>query len=137
NELRGHFYKKGRFYSTADKPANITVLESGSSLISVKLESELGDHPVSQIITLKQGQALIDLKVQIDWKQNEGIGEFEETRYADTAVHKAFYNDRYKLLTLFPLNLKEQKVSKNAPFDVTESKLENTWFTRWDSIKNN
>jgi len=35
------------------------------------------------------------------------------------------------------LNLSNQKVFKNAPFDVTESKLQNTFFTTWDSIKNN
>jgi alpha-mannosidase len=50
---------------------------------------------------------------------------------------KAFYDDRNKLLAYFPLNLKGQKVYKNAPFDVTESRLDNTFFTRWDSIKNN
>src|SRR5690606_23077090 len=50
---------------------------------------------------------------------------------------KAFYNDKYKLLALFPLNLDEQKVYKNAPFDVAESKLEDTFFDRWDSIKHN
>jgi alpha-mannosidase len=32
--------------------------------------------------------------------------------------------------------LQSQKVYVNAPFDVTESKLSNTFFTRWDSIKN-
>lgn len=38
---------------------------------------------------------------------------------------------------MFPLNLKQQKVYKNAPFDVTESRLQNTFYDRWDSIKNN
>lgn len=41
------------------------------------------------------------------------------------------------MLALFPLNLNSQKVYKNAPFDVTESKLTNTFFTTWDGIKNN
>ena len=42
-----------------------------------------------------------------------------------------------KLLAMFPLNLKDQKVYKNAPFDVLQSRLKNTFFTSWDSIKNN
>src|SRR5690606_1910667 len=75
--------------------------------------------------------------LKIDWKDNPGIGEFDETDYQATALHKAFYNDRHKLLTLFPLALNGQKVYKNAPFDVTESKLNNTFFSTWDSIKNN
>lgn len=137
NELRGNFYKKGGFYSSAGKPAKISVLENGPYQISVKVESEIADNQVSQIITLIQGQPLIDCHLEIQWRQNEGIGEFEETRYKDTSLRKAFYNDQYKLLTQFPLALKNQKVFKNAPFDVTESELDNTFFSSWDSIKNN
>ncbi|WP_207534571.1 hypothetical protein [Desertivirga arenae] len=33
--------------------------------------------------------------------------------------------------------IEEQKLFKNAPFDVVHSKLQNTFFNRWDSIKNN
>ncbi|RZL49902.1 MAG: glycosyl hydrolase, partial [Pedobacter sp.] len=127
----------GGFKSTTEKPAKISILENGPLVVSVKIESEIAGNPVFQIITLKQGQPLIDLQLQIDWKQNEGIGEFEETKYQDTALRKAFYNDKYKLLTLFPLALKNQKIFKDAPFDVTESKLDNTFFGSWDSIKNN
>ncbi|RYE18714.1 MAG: hypothetical protein EOP51_21355, partial [Sphingobacteriales bacterium] len=51
--------------------------------------------------------------------------------------HKGFYNDKEKLMATFPLNLKGQKVYKNAPYDVTESRLANTFFNDWDKIKNN
>ncbi len=137
NELRGNFYKKGGFHSNTNKPATISVLEEGPHIITVAVASEIAGNPVIQKITLKQGQPLIECNLQIDWKQNEGIGEFEETNYKDTTLHKAFYDDKYKLLTLFPLALKNQKVYKNAPFDVTESKLDNTFFNSWDNIKNN
>ena len=40
-------------------------------------------------------------------------------------------------MVLFPVNLKGQKVYLNAPFDVTESRLTNIFFTTWDGIKNN
>lgn len=137
NELRGNFYNKGGFHSNAEKPARIEILESGPHLISVKVKSEIAGNPVAQVISLSQGQQLINLELEIDWKQNEGIGEFAETNYQSRSLHKAFYDDRFKLLTLFPLALKNQKVYKDAPFDVTESRLENTFFNRWDSIKNN
>ncbi len=137
NELRGFFFAKGAYYSNADKPALVKVLENGPFVISLQINSEIGGHPVQQVITLKQGQQLIDFQLKIDWQQNEGIGEFAETPYHARKLQKAFYDDRYKLLTLFPLALKGQKVSKDAPFDVTESKLENTFFKSWDSIKNN
>jgi alpha-mannosidase len=137
NELRGNFYNKGGFHSNTDKPANITVLENGPFLIRVKIESEIAGNPVAQIIGLNQGQELINFQLEINWRQNEGIGEFEETNYQSRTLHKAFYDDRFKLLTLFPLALKNQKVFKDAPFDVTESGLKNTFFNSWDSIKNN
>ena len=38
---------------------------------------------------------------------------------------------------LFPLALRGQKVFKDAPFDVTESRLTNTFFEAWSEIKNN
>jgi len=137
NELRGNFYKKGGFHSNTDIPASIKILEEGPYQISIEIESEIAGNAVSQVISLSQGQQLIDFKLTIDWKLNEGIGEFEETNYQSRALHKAFYDDRFKLLTLFPLALNNQKVFKDAPFDVTESRLKNTFFNSWDSIKNN
>jgi len=78
------------------------------------------------------------MQVKIDWKGNPGIGEYTAPGdYKTTVPKKAFYNDKDKLQVLFPLNLLSQKVYKNAPFDVLQSRLKNTFFTSWDSIKNN
>ncbi|EDM36970.1 alpha-mannosidase [Pedobacter sp. BAL39] len=137
NELRGNFYNKGGFLSSADTSANITVLEQGPYLISIEIQTSIAGHPVSQVISMYQGAARINCHLEIDWQHNEGIGEFEEKDYQERSLHKAFYNDQYKLLTLFPLALEKQKIAKDAPFDVTESRLENTFFSTWDSIKNN
>lgn len=137
NELRGNFYKKGGFRSSTENEAKIEVLQNGAGKLAIAIQGFIAAHPFTQTLTLTEGQSRIDLNVKIDWLNNEGIGEFEEVKYKDTAYHKAFYNDRYKLLTLFPLSLKNQKVSKNAPYDITESKLSNTFFSTWDSIKNN
>ncbi|WP_432711708.1 glycoside hydrolase family 38 C-terminal domain-containing protein, partial [Pedobacter sp.] len=137
NELRGNFYRQGGFKTNADQPASLNILENGPYILSIKIESEIAGHPLSQQIELIQGQPLINCNIYIDWKKNEGIGEFEETNYKSENLHKAFYNDKYKLLTLFPLALENQQVYKDAPFDVTKSRLENTFFSTWDSIKNN
>ncbi|WP_256010395.1 glycoside hydrolase family 38 C-terminal domain-containing protein [Desertivirga xinjiangensis] len=137
NELRGNFYKKGGFMTNTDQPARISVLENGPFMLSVSIRTEIAGNPVTQVITMQQGEPRIDCNLRIDWKGNEGIGEFEESNYKATTLRKAFYNDKYKLLTLFPLALKGQRVFKDAPFDVVESRLENTFFGSWDSIKNN
>lgn len=139
NELRGDFFKDGGFKSSADQPAEVTVLERGPAQVSLQVKGLIANNPFTQILTFTQGQRRIDIHLKIDWQSNPGIGNpYGQTgKYEATSLQKAFYDDRDKLLALFPLNLKGQKVYKNAPFDVTESTLKNTFFNRWDSIKNN
>lgn len=138
NELRGNFYNDGGFKSSADNAAKVEILEEGPLQIKLAIKGVLNGSDYTQTLTMAQGQPRIDLLVNINWKGNLGIGQATPPNsYTLTNPEKAFYDDRNKLLAYFPLNLAKQKVSKNAPFDVTESKLDNTFFTRWDSIKNN
>ena len=139
NELRGDFFKDGGFHSSADQAAEVTVLEKGPAQVVLQVKGMIDRHAFTQLLNFTQGQKRIDIHLKIDWQGNPGIGSptGQSGKYEATSLQKAFYDDRDKLLALFPLNLKGQKVYKNAPFDVTESKLNNTFFTRWDSIKNN
>ena len=138
NELRGDFYNDGGFHSSTENPAKISVIEKGSERVKLQIEGSINGSPFTQWLTLTQGQRRIDMQVKIDWKGNPGIGEpTAPGTYKSTTYKKSFYNDKEKLLAMFPLNLKEQKVYKNAPFDVLQSRLKNTFFTTWDSIKNN
>jgi alpha-mannosidase len=137
NALRGNFYNDGGFKASTDKAATVTILENGPIRASVIVKGKINGTDFSQLITLNQGQRVIDLNVNIDWKKDVGVGEdVEKGTYKWTDYKKPFYNDSNKLVTVFPLNLKNQKVYKNAPFDVTESKLKNTFYNSWDSIKN-
>jgi len=138
NELRGNFYDNGGLHSSSEKPAKISITENGPVQSRVEIKGTISGSPFTQWITLKKGQRRIDFQVKIDWKGSAGIGEgTPQGSYKTAAYHKAFYNDKQKLLVLFPLNLKSQHVYKNAPFDVLKSRLDNTFFNSWDSIKNN
>lgn len=138
NEIRGYFYEKDQFFSNVDQKCDVSILEDGPLRVRLKIEGMIDEHPYTQIVTLRQGDKKIDFDLNIDWQGNPGIGKYSQAEnYEAEDPEKAFYNDKYKLLALFPLNLESQKVYKNAPFDVTESKLENTFFNRWDSIKHN
>ena len=138
NELRGNFYNDGGFHSSAESPATISIIEQGPERTRLQIKGSIDNSPFTQWLTVTKGQRLIDLQVKIDWKGNPGIGEVTPPgTFSSTNYKKAFYNDSQKLLALFPLNLKAQKVYKNAPFDVLQSRLKNTFFTTWDSIKNN
>ena len=138
DEVRGYFYDDGKYHSSADNPAKVTILENGPIRVNVAIEGMISSHPFVELITVAQGQKRIDLRLKIDWKGNPGIGSeyCQAGSWRQEDNRKAFYDDRYKLLALFPLNLSSQTVYKNAPFDVTESKLTNTFFTTWDGIKN-
>jgi len=138
NELRGNFYNNGGFRSSADSAVSVEVLQNGPVDFKLAIKGKIAGNDLTQIITLAQGQQRVDVKLKIDWKNNLRIGDGSKPGdYKMDQPTKPFYDDRNKLLAMFPLNLKHQKVYKNAPFDVTESKLKNTFFTRWDSIKNN
>ena len=136
-ELRGHFYEEERFHSSTDAPAKITILDDHPLKISVKVEGTIAAHPFTQTITIAQGQKRIDFDLTIDWKENTGIGEYRQPKDSWRENRRAFYDSRFKLNVLFPANLESPKLYKNAPFDVCESRLENTFFNTWDNIKHN
>lgn len=139
NALQGHFYNDGGFAKSIDQPTKITVLENGPLRIKIQVEGKISENSFVQTIQLTQGEKLIDCNLHIDYKKGIGIGEDyrQEAGYYSTEQHKAFYNDSCKLLATFPVNFSNQRIYKDAPLDVTESKLSNTFYNSWDSIKNN
>ncbi len=138
NELRGYFYEESAWRSSMDTAATVRIAEDNKARVTLEIKGFIAGHPFTQLVTLANGRQRIDMQVKIDWRGNPGIGAYSQAEhYRAEDVRKAFYNDSFKLQVLFPLNLPEQRISKDAPFDVTESRLENTFFNRWDSIKNN
>ncbi|WP_343671076.1 glycoside hydrolase family 38 C-terminal domain-containing protein [Chitinophaga sp.] len=129
NELRGNFYEKGGRHSSMESPVNVTKLPDG-----LEMKGLIAGTPFTQTIHLTDK---IDFVLNIDWKENTGIGQPLKGEYKWEIPQKPFYNDSSKLLALFPNTIKNGRVSKDAPFDVTESQLDNTFFNSWDSIRNN
>jgi alpha-mannosidase len=138
NELRGNFPDKGGFRSSMESPVHMTIQEAGPLRTKVLLKGLIAGESFTQTITLTAGDPKIDYHLEIDWKENTGIGQsIAKGTYKWELPAKPFYNDSCKLLAVFPSTFKQQHVSKDAPFDVTESKLGNTFYDNWDSIKNN
>lgn len=136
NELRGNFYEERGIMSSTRRMAQLSLTEEGDLSTTVKIEGKIGNYPFTQYVRLRTGEPRIDMNLVIDWKSNPRIGEYkEQSRWQE--VRKAFYDDRYKLHLLFPVTIENQEIYKNAPFDVCHSLLQNTFFNRWDSIKNN
>ena len=135
-EIRGYFYDENRFHSSTESRAKLTLIKDNLFETVLLIQGEIASHPFSQTVTIGKEQERIDFDLEIDWKHNVGIGEYkQQNTWQDN--RRAFCDDRFKLNVLFPVNFKSTKLSKNAPFDVCESRLENTFFNSWDSIKNN
>jgi len=135
-ELRGRFYEKERFISNREQPAQLSIVENNDLRKQVCIESQIDEHPCRTYVTLNQSSDIIDFSLQIDWKNNTGIGEYRQT--SDwRANRRAFYDDRFKLNLLLPARLNHPALYKDAPFDVCKSQPENTFYNTWDSIKNN
>lgn len=135
-EIAGHFYEAGKFYSSKDSPAEFAVVQDDGLKTTVQITGNINGHPFVQLLSLVAGQQRIDMDLTIDWKGNVGIGEYkQQKKWTDN--RRAFTDDRYKLKVMFPSTVNRGKIAKNAPFDVTESGLEDTFFGQWDQIKNN
>ncbi|MCC8170504.1 MAG: alpha-mannosidase [Parabacteroides sp.] len=133
-ELRGFFYDEGAFRSSAETPAEVTVIRNNPLEKTVRIQGSIASHPFTQLLTIKEGQRKIEFDLTINWKHNTGIGEYrQQDAYANN--RRAFYDDRFKLNVLFPVDLESPRLYKNAPFDVCRSELDNTHFNTWDSIK--
>lgn len=135
-EIAGHFYEEGKFYSSKDSPVTFAVVQDDGLKTTVKITGNINGHPFVQLLSLVAGQQRIDMDLTIDWKGNVGIGEYKQQQKW-TANRRAFTDDRFKLKVMFPSAIKQGRIAKNAPFDVTESGLEDTFFGQWDQIKNN
>ncbi|MBO9154746.1 glycoside hydrolase family 38 C-terminal domain-containing protein [Chitinophaga sp. GCM10012297] len=138
NELKGFFYDEAAWRSSTDTAATVRITEDNKARVTAEIKGFIAGHPFTQLVTLTNGERRIDMQVKIDWKNNPGIGAYSQAEgYRAETYRKAFYNDSFKLKVMFPVNLPQQRISKDAPYDVTESRLENTFFNSWDSIKNN
>ncbi|HCB89816.1 MAG TPA: hypothetical protein DEP71_11115 [Porphyromonadaceae bacterium] len=138
NDLRGFFYKENRFYEGSESRATASVIEEGELFTRVKVENQIAGHNYYQWITFYKNNPRIDFTLHIDWDGQPRIGAYDQDdNYEATDRNKAFYNDDYKLHVRFPFNGIDRKIYKNAPFDVTESQLDNTLYSSWDSIKHN
>lgn len=134
-ELRGFFYEEGQFRSSTEAPASLRVIADNPLRKQVEISGTIAGHPFVQTVTLTKGNPRIDFDLDIHWKENVGIGEYKEQSWRED--RRAYCDDRYKLRLLFPADLEGARIWKDAPFDVCESRQENTYFNRWSDIKHN
>lgn len=134
-ELRGFFSERGGMRSSVENVAKATCLADHPLLQQICIDGEVAGVPFSHIVTLTKGQRRVDCKLKIHWTEDTPIGGPYHS--LDDKRLTPFYDTRYMLRLFLPVSLQKPLLSKDAPFDVCESKLDNTFFNSWDSIKHN
>lgn len=138
NTLKGNFYNDGGQISTASQEVAVHITEQGPLRVKATITGVIAGNYFIQTIAITQGEPRIDCSLHIAWEKNIAIGSnYKQQDYKAEEYRKAFYDDRQKLLLTFPIDLDGQSIHKNAPFDVTASRLHHTFFNSWDSIRNN
>ena len=137
NNLRGHFYQKGKFLEGSESHAKVRIAEDGDLFVRLVIENEIAGNIYKQLVTFNKTNPRIDFELIIHWQDEPGIGAYDHSDYSNTDREKAFYNDYYKLHLQFPFEGLGKNLYKNAPFDVAKSQLDNTLFSSWDSLKHN
>jgi alpha-mannosidase len=139
HEFRGYFIEEKAWHSSTENPATIEIVERGPLRITVAIAGKISSVPFRTAISLTQGQRRIDFHTQFHFEKDTWIGDPWEIDPAQrmTGRRRSEYDDRYKLLALFPVSFGKGVIYKNSAFDVCRSANVNTFFNRWDTIKHN
>jgi alpha-mannosidase len=139
NEYRGYFIQQKQWRSSTEQSANVTMMESGPLRARVRIAGQVGGVPFQTTLTLAGGQPCIDFQVRFNYEQETWIGDPWDIKPEDrrSEPRRSSNDGRWKLQAFFPVALRNHAIYKNAAYDVSKSRNADTFFQRWDEIKNN
>jgi alpha-mannosidase len=160
NEYRGYFPAEGKWLSSTDQPAEVSIAEQGPLRVTAIIRGRIGDWPFETRVSLSAGARRLDFQTTFDFPldpppgprgrrdvagarpqsqpQRFRVGEpWEPSHDTVRSNRRPFYDSSYKLQALFPAKLRRPTLDKNAPFDVCRATSTDTRFGAWDAIKNN
>lgn len=134
-ELRGYFAERGGMRSSTESVATATFLVNHPLQQKIRIDGMVAGVPFSHTVTLTQGQRRVDCQLQVKWTEDTPVGDPSD--YKNNGNRTPFYDTRYMLRLSLPVDLKQPQLSKDAPFDVCESRQADTFYNSWDQIKHN
>lgn len=157
NEFRGYFPSEGKWLSSIDAPAEISIDQQGPLRVAASIRGRIGAWPFVTHLALGAGQRRIDFETTFEFPVDSppfGMGRrqfgqpqqkprfrlgqaWEPGRDFTRSNQRPFYDGSFKLQALFPAKLQNATLDKNAPFDVCRATNDDTRFNAWDAIKNN
>jgi alpha-mannosidase len=157
NEFRGYFPNEGKWLSSVEAPAEVSILEQGPLQVAAEIRGRIGKFPFVTRVSVATGRRRIDCQATFDFpvdatpagrgrqraatsqpRERFRLGEQWDAQH-DTvrSNRRPFYDSSVKLQALFPANLRQPTLDKNAPFDVCRAANSDSRFNAWDAIKNN
>ncbi len=139
NEYRGYFVAEKQWASSADNRANVAITENGPVRVRAVVAGQVLGRRFQTTITLAQWQRRIDFNASFTYPQDTWIGDPWDIKPEDRRVERrrSQHDGRWKLQAFFPVPLRNQAIYKNAAYDVCRSRNRDTFFQRWDEIKQN
>lgn len=139
HEYRGYFINQQRFCSNREHPAEAEVLSNGPEEAALELKGQVGGVLYRQRIAITAQNMPVQVEVTFDFPDHTHIGDPKEiVEHSDLADgYRSHHNGRYKLNAYFPTSFLQERVDKDAAFDVCRSALADTHFARWQEIKHN
>ncbi|HEY8748086.1 MAG TPA: glycoside hydrolase family 38 C-terminal domain-containing protein [Tepidisphaeraceae bacterium] len=149
-EFRGYFGAEGRFLSSADAPATVTIEETGPLRATIRIEGHIGPYPFRTRLSMIKDSPRIDVRTMFDFPVNAPpfgrptqpqtfrVGEpWPKGKDSTRSDRRPLYDSTYKLQALFPVAMKNPVLDKNAPFAVCRSGLKDTTFNSWATLQHN
>ena len=120
-EIRGWWADDEKFYSTTESSATVEIHNDNSLVKEFSITTSVAGTLVCTSYLLRKGSPIIDCHTKILWEGNQHIGKVYDTRFDLSLMLPTPYGT----------------LSKNAPFDVCESQLTDTFFDDWHQLKHN
>ena len=106
--------------------------------VTVAASGQVGGCPFTATTSVAQGERRIDCTVRFDFGRETWIGDPWDWGQVDWDQRRRSYHDeRWKLQAVFPVSWKRQAIYKDAAYDVCQSRLNDTFYQRWDEVKHN
>ena len=154
NEFRGYFPSEGKWLSSVEAPADVSIIEPGPLRVTAEIRGRIGAWPFVTRLSIAAGQRRIDFQTTFEFpidapsgrgrrqdnapQQRFRLGEpWDAQQDTVRSNRRPFYDSSFKLQALFPAKLRQPTLDKNAPFDVCRAANVDTRFNAWDGIKNN
>ncbi len=137
--LRGYFIEEGAFLGTQDVQAACEIQENGPLRCKLLFQGSFHGIAFCQTVIVRNHDPRFDVEVKVHFPEKTKLGypyePKEEERYLGT--RRSSCREDYKLGVQLSWGRGELRVTKSAPFDVCESKVTDTRFDSWETIKHN